>query len=45
MKAIAYRRYGSADVLDLCEHDEPGVDDGYALVRAHAASLNPYLFA
>ena len=38
MKAVVYRRYGSADVLDLCEHDPPGVDDGHVLVRVHAAS-------
>ena len=48
MKAIAYRRFGSPDVLELREIDEPQAGDGQVLVRVGAASVNPadwYLMA
>jgi NADPH:quinone reductase-like Zn-dependent oxidoreductase len=48
MKAIAYRRFGSPDVLELREIDEPQAGDGQVLVRVRAASVNPadwYLMA
>ncbi|MFQ6012603.1 MAG: NAD(P)-dependent alcohol dehydrogenase [Thermoplasmata archaeon] len=41
MKAIVYQKYGSPDVLELQEVDKPTVTDGEALVRVHAASVNP----
>jgi NADPH:quinone reductase-like Zn-dependent oxidoreductase len=40
MKAIAYHRYGSPDVLELAEVDTPEVGDDGVLVRMHAASVN-----
>lgn len=42
MKAIVYRRYGSADVLALEEVEKPIVNDDEVLVRVHAAAVNPY---
>ena len=41
MKAIVYRAYGSADVLELQETTNPDVKDDDVLVRVHAASVNP----
>jgi NADPH:quinone reductase-like Zn-dependent oxidoreductase len=41
MKAIVQARYGSPDVLELKEIDKPVVGDDEALVRVHAASVNP----
>ena len=40
MKAIVQRRYGSPDVLQLRDVDEPGVGDDQVLVRVHAAAVN-----
>jgi len=40
MKAMVYRRYGSPDVLELQEIEEPVVNDDQVLVRVHAASVN-----
>jgi NADPH:quinone reductase-like Zn-dependent oxidoreductase len=40
MKAIVQRRYGSPDVLQLTDVDEPGVGDDQVLVRVHAAAVN-----
>src|SRR5438093_9583752 len=39
MKAIAYDKYGSFDVLALRDIDKPAVQDGEVLVRVHAVSL------
>ncbi len=54
MKAIVYDEYGSPDVLELQEIDEPVAKDDEVLVRIHAASANasdwhfmrgdPYIF-
>jgi NADPH:quinone reductase-like Zn-dependent oxidoreductase len=41
MKAIVYHEYGSPDVLELREIEEPLVKDDGALVRVWAASANP----
>jgi NADPH:quinone reductase-like Zn-dependent oxidoreductase len=42
MKAVVYDEYGSSDVLDLRDVDQPVVEDNEVLVRVHAASVNPY---
>src|ERR1700737_1725214 len=41
MKAIVQDTYGSPDVLELREFDKPQVGDDEAVVRVHAASVNP----
>ena len=41
MKAITYLSYGSPDVLEFQEVDEPVVKDDEVLVRVRAASANP----
>jgi len=41
MKALAYDKYGSPDVLEVREVDRPVVTDDGVLVRIHAASVNP----
>jgi NADPH:quinone reductase-like Zn-dependent oxidoreductase len=41
MKAIVRDRYGSPDVLELREIDQPEVTDGEVLVRVRATSVNP----
>ena len=40
MKAIVQNRYGSPDVLELREVDEPEVGDHQMLVRVRAASVH-----
>src|SRR2546430_119283 len=42
MKAIAYGKYGSADVLELKEVRKPETEGDRVLVRILAASANPY---
>ena len=54
MKAIVQDRYGSADVLELKDIDQPEIGDDDVLVRVHAAGAHigdwhfmtglPYLF-
>lgn len=41
MKAIVQNGYGSADVLELREVDDPSVGDDEVLVRVRAASVHP----
>jgi NADPH:quinone reductase-like Zn-dependent oxidoreductase len=41
LKAITYHRYGSPDVLEFQDVDEPVVNDDEVLVRVRAASANP----
>jgi NADPH:quinone reductase-like Zn-dependent oxidoreductase len=41
MKAIVYRCYGPPEVLKLEKVRKPTPADDEALVRVHAASLNP----
>lgn len=40
MKAIIQDRYGSADVLQLRDIDQPAPGDGEVLLRVHAAALS-----
>jgi NADPH:quinone reductase-like Zn-dependent oxidoreductase len=42
MKAIVRDRYGSPDVLELRETEQPALADDGVLVRVHAASVNPF---
>ena len=42
MKAIVQERYGSSDVLELRDVDQPVAADGEVLVRVHAAAVNAY---
>jgi len=42
MKAIVQDRYGSSDVLQLRDVDEPVPGDNEVLVRIHAAAVNAY---
>lgn len=41
MKAIIHDRYGSPDVLELREVEQPGITEDGVLVRVRAASVNP----
>jgi NADPH:quinone reductase-like Zn-dependent oxidoreductase len=41
MRALLYRRYGSADVLEVGEIEAPRPGRGEVLVRVHAAAVNP----
>jgi NADPH:quinone reductase-like Zn-dependent oxidoreductase len=41
MKAIVQHGYGSPDILKFQDTDVPAVGDDAALVRVHAASVNP----
>ena len=41
MKAITQETYGSADVLELRDIDEPVVGDKDVLIRVHAAGAGP----
>jgi NADPH:quinone reductase-like Zn-dependent oxidoreductase len=40
MKAMVYHEYGSPDVLELQEIEDPVVNDDQVMVRVHAASVN-----
>ena len=42
MKAIVYRRYGSADVLECEEIEKPSPGDDEVLIKVRAASVNPF---
>lgn len=41
MKSVYFDKYGDSDVLSFREVPMPQVKPGHALVRVHAASLNP----
>jgi NADPH:quinone reductase-like Zn-dependent oxidoreductase len=40
MKAIVQEEYGSADVLELGDIEEPEIGEGEVLVRVHAAGVD-----
>jgi NADPH:quinone reductase-like Zn-dependent oxidoreductase len=42
MKAIVQERFGSPDVLQFVDTDQPTIGPDDVLVRVHAAALNPY---
>jgi len=42
MQAIVYQRYGTPEILECKEIAKPAPDAGEALVRVHAAAVNPY---
>lgn len=42
MKAIVYHHYGSPDVLKCEEIEKPAPGDAEVLIKARAASVNPY---
>ena len=41
MKAVVSAKYGPPDVLELSEVEKPVPEDDEALVKVHAASVNP----
>ena len=41
MKAIVHDGYGPPEDLELCDIDEPGIEDKRVVVRVRAVSLNP----
>jgi NADPH:quinone reductase-like Zn-dependent oxidoreductase len=41
VKAAVYHRFGSPDVLELQDVDQPALTDDGVLVRVHASSVNP----
>jgi NADPH:quinone reductase-like Zn-dependent oxidoreductase len=41
MKAIVQDRYGSADVLELRDIDQPRIGDNEVLIQVHAAGVDP----
>src|SRR5688572_22983620 len=42
MKAIVQERFGSPDVLQFVDTDQPDIGSDDVLVRVHAAAVNPY---
>ena len=42
MKAVVYRTYGNADVLQLAEVDKPVPKENEVLIRVHAVSINDW---
>lgn len=41
MKAVRFDRYGSVDVLDVVEVEDPTAGEGQVVVRVEAAGINP----
>ena len=42
MKALVFEKYGSPDVLELCEVDKPVAKDHEVLVKVSASSINSW---
>src|SRR3954447_13541664 len=42
VKAIVQERFGSPDVLQFVDTEQPAIGPADVLVRVHAAALNPY---
>ncbi|WP_028671800.1 NAD(P)-dependent alcohol dehydrogenase [Saccharospirillum impatiens] len=42
MKAVVYSRYGTPDVLQLCERPKPEPKRGEVLIRVHATAINDW---
>ena len=40
MKAIVYKNYGSPDVLQMEEVEQPTPKENQVLIKVHAASIN-----
>lgn len=42
MKAVVYTRYGTPDVMQVCEQPRPDVATGQVLVKVHATTVNDW---
>ena len=41
MKSVTYKKYGSADVLEISEVEVPAITENQVLVKVQAVSINP----
>lgn len=42
MKSVTYKKYGSAQVLEISEVETPRITENQVLVKVRAVSINPY---
>ncbi|MEX0622919.1 hypothetical protein [Saccharospirillum sp.] len=42
MKAVVYTRYGTPDVMQLCERPVPVPKKGEVLVKVHTTTINDW---